>query len=319
MTNDEIHANAPDVIDRIKDQYLAFPGIKSVSLSNKNKAGKETGSYCIKFHVDEKKGIRDLPLDQIIPNNIEGIPTDVGIHHGDAVPFINPDATYRPMIPGIQIRTEANPSAHGTLGCFINITTAAANPTVTGTGSFCKRSDISAGTYLLTNEHVLRGGFDSPKVCQPGCNTPEEYCADFVASLNDITHDCAIAKIKPPTEVKNDIYTSYNTTITFNALKDPTVGMKVLKIGARTGLTEGIVTDLNYTSLNKQNQIIIEGAADHGDSGAIWVTNDGTDKNPVYKAVCLLWGGTTNSGKTKVHNFDLESQIRIFASAGDFA
>jgi len=84
----------------------------------------------------------------------------------------------------------------------------------------------------------------------------------------------------------------------------------VYKTGARTGVSAGTVTDVNYARNGKSNQVVIEGWADHGDSGSVWVRASDN------KAVCLLWGGIHENGITRVLNFDISTQLQAFAQTG---
>lgn len=310
MNADEIHQKAGELITKNKDFYLRMPGIKAVSLGKKTTGGKETGELAIKFHVEKKLAPGDLSQNELIPSMIEGIQTDVVLDYGEPKPFINPSACYRPMCPGLMIRTAANPNAYGTLGCFIKITQPAAIPTVTGAGAYVQASGVTNGDYLLTNEHVLHGANADIRVAQPDCTDPDHHCANFVASMNDEVHDCAIAKLVNA-NARNIIEITPGTSNTIDgAPGTAVVGDKVYKTGARTGVSAGTVTDVNYARNGKSNQVVIEGWADHGDSGSVWVRASDN------KAVCLLWGGIHENGITRVLNFDISTQLQAFAQTG---
>jgi hypothetical protein len=67
-------AEARDVKERVEASLLALPGVTGVDVGYKLVAGKKTDLVAIRVYVASKQ---DVPAEQQIPAEIEGIPTDV--------------------------------------------------------------------------------------------------------------------------------------------------------------------------------------------------------------------------------------------------
>ena len=65
---------------RVEDQLIALPGVVGVDIGEKVSRGAPTGSESIVVHVNQKVDVSQLPADQLIPAEIDGIPTDVVEH-----------------------------------------------------------------------------------------------------------------------------------------------------------------------------------------------------------------------------------------------
>ncbi len=67
-----------DEIRKIKELneglLLKLPGVTGVDIGNKLVAGHDTGTPAIRVYVSQKK---DVPSDQTIPKEVDGVPTDV--------------------------------------------------------------------------------------------------------------------------------------------------------------------------------------------------------------------------------------------------
>ncbi len=67
-----------DEIRRVKKEsegeLLELPGVSGVDIGHKIVAGKETDLLAIRVYVEEK---RDVPQEEAIPEEIQGVPTDV--------------------------------------------------------------------------------------------------------------------------------------------------------------------------------------------------------------------------------------------------
>src|SRR5215475_8549813 len=71
------HAQIRPVKERIEDELLARPGVNGVDINEKVSNGKPTGQLSIVVYVDEKKPKTRLAKGDLIPAEIDGIPTDV--------------------------------------------------------------------------------------------------------------------------------------------------------------------------------------------------------------------------------------------------
>ncbi len=69
---------SPEEIRRIKEraegELLRLPGVTGVSIGPKIVNGQETGQQAIRIYVSKKRGV---PENEAIPNEIDGVPTDV--------------------------------------------------------------------------------------------------------------------------------------------------------------------------------------------------------------------------------------------------
>src|SRR5689334_6904400 len=71
------HAEIRPVKQRIEDELLARPGVMGVDINEKVTDGQPTGQLSIVVYVKEKKPEDELSGDEVIPPEIDGIPTDV--------------------------------------------------------------------------------------------------------------------------------------------------------------------------------------------------------------------------------------------------
>jgi len=228
----------------------AIPGIVAVSVGMKVTQDAVTDIMCLRVYVNEKRAIEQLPADERIPAQINGIPTDVnemprsvsgaaGKPHGHK--------KYRPLRGGIAIRSaNARHFYSGTLGCFVKDKNAAEGQPTT--------------IYLLTNYHVLmlNGEEVGHQVAQP------DFCCEFcclrcgeIAKIsrgcnwqNDNV-DCVIAELSNGQEKNwtNDLPGFGEIRCTpLDAAGNPITPVipndTVFKRGVTSGFTEGVVVDV---------------------------------------------------------------------------
>jgi hypothetical protein len=82
--------------------------------------------------------------------------------------------------------------------------------------------------------------------------------------------DIAAALILPNVGVSADILEMHQ----LRGVTEPVLGMRVIKSGAETGVTEGVITDMSDELVTIESpDHMPEGyvLCDHGDSGALWV------------------------------------------------
>ena len=151
---------------------------------------------------------------------------------------------------------------------------------------------LSAGTerYLLSCHHVLVGESpgavpDGEAVYQP--NTANALVATVALALSDRVLDCAVARVVNGVDCLGEIL----GLPVLAGIADPVEGMRVIKSGAETGVTEGVVDLVN----GDQVRIAVPSEFDaeyelsaEGDSGALWVCRDS------MKAVALHKGGSAS-------------------------
>jgi hypothetical protein len=302
------HAEIRPVKQRIEDDLLAQPGVVGVDINEKVSKGKPTGELSIVVYVEEKKPKSKLGKDEVIPAEIDGIPTDVKeerieLHASrvalvDVVPLV--DATkYTTLHGGISMgpcrSVHLDPPDVPASGDYIFV----------GTLGAIVRDRTTQATMALTNFHVAcvdNGWAAGNAMCQPGRPDGGSCPADTFgtltrAALSDHvdgavvsintgkTTDCAIEEIG---DVKGQAAATQN--------------MAVRKRGRTTGLTYGTVTSVDASvSINYgdglgnhtlKNQIRVEPDttksaqfSDHGDSGSVVV--DGSNN-----VIGLLFGGS---------------------------
>ena len=115
------------------DRLLTIPGVLGVGFGLKEVGDELTERRALRVYVDEKKPLSELAPDEVIPDEIEGVPTDVVriprvVDHGT-----EDKARHSPLLGGITITNNKTDSAGqislGTLGCFATIDGAAARTT----------------------------------------------------------------------------------------------------------------------------------------------------------------------------------------------
>jgi hypothetical protein len=129
-------------------RLLAIPGVHAVGIGSKIIAGKRTDEPAIMVFVEKKRPLSELRPEEVIPEEIDGIKTDV---YESEVPRIHADTErYRPLMAGSQVTPGGlTPETHiqhppaaptvipaqglgllGTMGCIVK--TGETNPRVIG-------------------------------------------------------------------------------------------------------------------------------------------------------------------------------------------
>lgn len=166
----------------------------------------------------------------------------------------NHSLRYRPLLGGISI---FNPlvGKSGTIGLIV--------------------FDSNEAPWILTNYHVLAGERALPLAAPEPIYQPSEDCmppvAIFDGSRADMVLDCAAAKVESGVPVSREILCLPPIASLPAA---PDVGMRVLKSGSSTGITEGVVTGVNgfevEISVPHQFPPVFD-VSGGGDSGSVWV------------------------------------------------
>jgi hypothetical protein len=275
---------------RVEQSLLAIPGVQGVGLGGKKKAARPTGDAAILVYVGEKKAAGEVPVDQLIPAEIEGIKTDV-IESAQ-------EQLLGALEGGVGIKIEPTVSgggqtSTGTLGCFATTT-----------------NDNPPKVVLLSNYHVLAttkllGAGDEVRLSS-SCGCCEDLIAHVSTGINDGTLDAAIAELVPAQQVAGRVHgvpitgtldiTPANLGNLPQTVQDQIKNHTYVlhKFGGTTDLTHGTVADIDYPSpqYGKQHQLQINptGGKDFvraGDSGSVIYNDAG-------QVVALLWGGATD-------------------------
>jgi len=297
VTDDEALA----IKTRVAPQLLALPGVTAVGLGSKETGRRATGELALKVFVTVKRPANQVAAAEVIPREIDGLPTDViqsGARHLLAAPTgvyevdeNEDDTRSRPMTGGRAIRRED--STHvGTLGCFL------VDPAEPGTA------------YALTNYHVVAPpdvpmpDRDISAVGQPrGRSSVTGCCNDLFGKYADSAHDRddgkdeAVIKLDPGTQWLAEIadigIVTEKHEITPAEAASHTY--QVRKRGCRTLLTGGVVSAVNTSAGQSDNEIVIDpnpnpeaGARTvffvyEGDSGSALVSDNKEVVGLVYK------------------------------------
>jgi len=176
---------------------------------------------------------------------------------------------YRPLIGGIEIKNP-NVAAPGTLG-FV-------------------ATDDNDQRWLVTCFHVLHSvegatGSDNQAIYQPATQDNEDIVAYTDSNRVSAELDCAAGRLAEGISANCEIL----GTGTLGEAKAPSLGMRVVKAGRSTGITEGWITNIDGDNIEIE---VLPGfppqyeLCDKGDSGALWLERD--SRCPVG----LLTGGT---------------------------
>ncbi|OGS62806.1 MAG: hypothetical protein A3K59_01270 [Euryarchaeota archaeon RBG_19FT_COMBO_69_17] len=261
------------------------PNVVGVGIGRKETRGQPTEELALKFYVRQKLHPLLVQDGQVIPSEVEGVPTDV-IEAGEFSIWRPLPPIYhrkvRPAMGGLSIGHYE--ISAGTFGCLAR-----------------DRGDA----YILSNNHVLANegrGAEGDPILQPGRFDGGKTDKDVLARLDTYVAldpegtnvvDAAIAQPYDPEDVTPDI-------INVGRLRGsrlPGIDEKVMKSGRTTRVTHGTVTDVDVTlrvgyssgSMIFQDQFLVRGDKGSfsagGDSGSTIVSYDG-------HAVGLLFAGS---------------------------
>ncbi len=284
VSKDVAYARARIALDTELDKFKRMPGFLFADIGYKIKAGEATDYLAVRIHVNEKLPKSKLDgncIDRMCLNGL--VPTDV-LQSNFLSAVSSTDA-------GSKIRSNANqPSEFGTLGMAVT-------------------ASMDGLPLFLTCAHVV-SSIQPPTVANneisdsPSGSTPSRVVA-FSANADerflrfDQWFDVALlapetsipaSELGPFTNLPNGVPTPNRVGAVFES----DLGLKVYKIGAKTGLTTGYLDSVKNTPIPMpgtgfaKEHIIIRSTkdptpfntsgsifADQGDSGAIVFTDDG--------------------------------------------
>jgi hypothetical protein len=293
--------------DETYRRLMSYPGVHTISVGAKRVGGRYTGTMSIQVLVTRKLPPHELRPDEMIPPEIQGVPTDV-VEEGPATLLagcvdINDSSKCRPLVGGsqVQARHGLDVGGTGTLGCLARTKDLATNLLV-----------------LLSNAHVI-GDKDShvgDKVGQPAmCSVCSGCCSDTVGKVlrfKKTAHvDAAIATINddiPHTARQIKEIGTVMGTRRLSQHEAQTTLIDVQKRGASSGRTLGTVVgwvqqplDIHnhngslYRTATDQLRISVRDPskcfAIGGDSGSVVL-----DEN--RNVVALLHAATSTTGDT---------------------
>jgi hypothetical protein len=163
-----------ELSDETYDRLMSYPGVHTICLGRKEVGGRRTEVDSIQLLVSRKIARDELDPSQIIPAEIQGVPTDVveqqDFHISAAkCPRVDDTEKVRPLTGGVQISALhcVSPDGSGTLGGIA-------------------RTRDTNQKVLLSNAHVIgeKDSYVGDKVGQPAmCSVCSACCSDPVATV----------------------------------------------------------------------------------------------------------------------------------------
>jgi hypothetical protein len=149
----------------IQEEFLRRKGVVGVAVGYKETKGVITDEQVMVVMVEQKRPLDALTADEIIPDEVNGIRTDV-YEVGHLVAHLGPQDRHRPTIPaGVSIGHYKVTA--GTLGVIV-------------------RDRTTTERFILSNNHVLANVNDAQKgdpILQPGSLDGGQNPGDVVANL----------------------------------------------------------------------------------------------------------------------------------------
>ena len=292
---------------------LSLPGVHGVGLSANIVGGERTGELAIGVIVDEKLPLSELPPDQVIPPEIDGVPTDV-ISSERPVPLVLEDERHiRPVRGGLRIGL---PNVVTPVPGHPGATERINDPT--GTLGFLARTTAQHPEpnrlVGVTNWHVLRlhhpegGEVFQPRRAEGSCGSSTNKIGTAGLTVHDGLVDGGLVMLTDTNgqgriEKGNDAIVAvagHRAAVDADAQQHT----PVWKRGGKTRLTRGTVTHVDLdgiaheldpgTPYNDQIRIDVTlvdptnpNFAEKGDSGSAVLDESN-------RIIGLLWGGKGN-------------------------
>jgi hypothetical protein len=266
---------APSVRARPRDNVVG------VGIGRKFSNGEWTSKPCVRFYVEKKIPREAIPTEHMLPQHIDGLPTDVietGRFRASAT-VLDEQLVTRPAKPG----------------CSIGFAFSGTDSEFVMAGTFGAVVEADGKLFILSNNHVLANENALPigaQIFQPGLLDRGSPATDQIAKLSRFVQlqvgmpnavDCAIAEV-----LKDDFVDP--TVMRVGRLNsgqpvEAVEGMSVEKTGRETSFTAGTVNDVKATVRIKYDnlgvitfadQILVSGNdgapfSGDGDSGALIV------------------------------------------------
>lgn len=298
--------------------------VNGVAIGHKIVNGKDTGQLCVTVLVKKKVAKSELLGKDLIPQAVDGVPTDVK-EVGEIVAFQSRTDRWRPAPGGVSIGHYAITA--GTLGAFVKDKTTGQILILSNNHVMANSNSASLGDAILQPGAADGGSNPQDRIASlerfitiqfqsgGGGNGGSCFLAksaagvlNFLAKIVGSSHRLVSTKISAQgnevdAAVAKPIDTSYITgNITdigvITGTKAASINLAVRKSGRTTATTTGVINMLNATVdvgyggskvATFENQLLAGAMSSPGDSGSLVV--DGTD--PL--AVGLLFAGSTSS------------------------
>jgi len=308
---------------------LQKKNVVAVGIGYKKKGGITTDVPVIVCSVTNKVPVDKLHKNDIVPVQINGVTTDVQISGELSIEFKNPKRKHRPIFGGISVG-HYNVTA-GTIGRIVENIVDGRDYILSNNHVIANSNNASIGDPVL-QPGVADGGTQSSivatlyKFVPIKFSTIDDVCKTaswFTKVINFILKllgrrtrlqpmnapeetinyvDCALAKVIDGKEALKEINGIKGEVKTLP--KNPQLGMTIKKSGRTTGVTDGVVTQIDVTASVSfgggkiaifADQFATEDMSAPGDSGSLAVTSDN-------RPVGLLFAG--GSGMTIYNRYD---------------
>lgn len=311
-------ARVAEVLEKHEADLLAMENVVGVAASLKVTKGKPSKQWSLTVLVEKKLPLADVPPSSRIPQEIDGVPTDV-VEVGVLEPLLF-NTRVRPALPGYSIGHH-NITA-GTFGCLVRDIRRCCFKLEKDCCHTASREECPGDYLILSNNHVLAAtnrAQPGDLILQPGPFDGGVFPADGVATLERFEpivfgrsgYNLVDAALARPTFSRNMI-TSIIGLAAPRGIDQAFVGTNVIKVGRTTQVTVGRVLAINATvSVNYgapgvaqfRHQIITTAMAAGGDSGSLLM-----DRN--LNALGLLYAG---SAVITIHNHiaDVETVLGV--------
>jgi len=263
-----------EVLKKNEERLLRFPNVIGTGVGYKFIKKKKTSTIAIIVYVSKKLKPKQLRKEQMIPTQIEGIPTDVKETKPVLLEEVDRKAKMRPAKGGISI-AHKNVTA-GTLSTRII-------DALNG-----KRTILSCN-HVIANLEPLGKASKGDSILQPGPADGGTDPADRIAGLerwepmrSGTKVDAAIATPDNDADLSDEVL---DFGVIEGEIIHPKVGVAVQKTGRTTGLTEGEIVAIvsSITVMTAKGNVTVYDVIDTylyakgGDSGSLTVEK-GTNK-----------------------------------------
>lgn len=278
-TNDQLRAENKAISDMLaagpEQQLLAIPGVIHVSVGLKEKNGRVTDQLCVRVYVKDKKSKEAVPLAELIPADVNGVPTDVNtvgkFKFSTAFGPPTDNTKYRPIKGGIAITNRI-------WGRILDIDRVPGGPDARmeyGTLGFIAIDNTDNAPVLVSCRHVLYANTDRPgdKVFQPVLtdlppiisieelpyrpNDSDDKIGvlrrdaisdkvDGAIAAIDVSSCCHCCGVYYSNEINGLSVSARPPLNTITGDERAFGGMAVFKVGAKTERCEGTVVDADY-------------------------------------------------------------------------
>ena len=280
----------------IARRFRHHPGVTDIELGLKHTGGKLTGQWALRFRVEVKKPESRLTRHEILPDKTGRLVTDVlpAVTDRQQALSEDPQGMVRPLLGGLRIQSglyQDTSNSWGTLGCFYPL-----NGQLLGWSSY----------------HVLFGGAGESSVFQHYAGKLAVYLnlnrpGNLIGTAAGLfSRELDYATIDPSVLVDPDQSLNPVSGL-ISACGYPRIGMAVIKAGAASGLTYGIID--GRSCLHPADLSICPDPAyepspgplsAYGDSGSCWVQ---VLPGGSLKLIALHFGGNEQPPLAKARAF----------------